>query len=695
MRWFGPGTTLRAAGFNIKDPCVYASEGTDQRFNAEDPSEIFLDAAVRKPTGPAPDMGYWPWFSRIAPEQRFLYLHWLASGKATLPREEGHLFLYYYGLERRLLADGQDRALVLREVIRLRRLDDHRRGAKEGASFRRYTTAFLWFQVASAPETFDARSLGVVCEMTESWHEEILPAALSWFLHHKLPVPSSIAFRVAQADARSIQSVVTKRVGEKFTDLFSKRFAEKFGNGMAIKASKRPRRFTYRPASAGLSEYACNIADATALPSQFAPLADLWNSCVEDLRKLSKVGGASEGADSNIETWEALPSELREGVDHPLTRGLQALAAEDARAGQPSIVAVGRIATLARIEQRARLTAAQSRRVAELVEHTCHCIEPDPRLTSRSLGWDEPVALFLRWDDAPVNLGRYNGAACMLRLGLAVASADGTVDEAELGRLTQQIEAAFQLSDSERRRLEALRGLLARSGFDLGQVAGKLEKMLSPAQRQSVGRLLVAIAASDGVIDRKEQAALRKCFRALGLAAEVLEQTIVELVPESGLDMVTVQSARPVKPGETIPPPKETRLRLNREAISAIMAETREVAKILAEAMEAVEPDEDTMTIAAAVVQTPGATMTAPSSAATLLAVDSQLKRPPGRYGPMFEEIITRDRWSSDDAASLAGRHGCMLAGAIETINDWSFSAFGSPLLEDNGSEVSVDRSIL
>lgn len=158
MQWHGKGTTLDVAGIRLRDPHVYASAGRRGSYDwATDPSEILLSAEVRRPRGVVPDMGYWPWYSRIEPEHRFLYLDWLANGKTALPPAEGLLFLYFNGIERRLLVDQQDKEWALREVVRLRKLDEPRNGTRDGRSFRLYSSALLWFEVARAPELFNER----------------------------------------------------------------------------------------------------------------------------------------------------------------------------------------------------------------------------------------------------------------------------------------------------------------------------------------------------------------------------------------------------------------------------------------------------------------------------------------------------------------------------------------------------------
>lgn len=693
IRWYGRGAVLEVAGFRLKSPDVYASPGKRGSYNwATDPSEILIHAEVRRPTTSLPDMGYWPWYSRISPEHRYQYIDWLASGKNRLPLTDGFLFLYFYGLERRMLVDQQDREWVLQEIVRLRKLDEPRRGTREGRSFRLYSSALLWYEVARAPELFNERSFGLTCDLTEAWNEAVIPAPLSWLARHNRPVSANLALRVARVNPRAIQSVVTKRVGEQFAELFRKRYTEKFGTGLLVRAPDRSRRYTYRPASGGLEVAACSLRDPTELPQQFEPLGELWNQCVTDLRGLARVAVDMKGP-LTVQAWEAMPEELREGVDHPLAASVQGVlqsARQNASAPNQhaTLVNVGAIGKLFGLEERGKLTATQSRKVADLVEHAGFAIEPDVRVTARPYGWNEQVAVFLPTDSSKPDPSRYLGAACLLQFGLVVAEADGVVDPEELQRLSEQIDAVFQLPANEMQRLDALRTVLLTSGADLNAVSKRIEAVLTSDARRQTGRLLVAIAAASGKIDRKELTALRKCFRALGLPPQQLDETVAQIVPDVGADFVTVAAAAPGSAGEPIPP--RAGLQLNRAAISAILAETREVAVMLAGAM-AEEPSPD----ASDERVSPSTTsFAAEARSASVGPVAATLEASPGlqeRYAPFWKALRARPSWRREEAVVLAREHGLMLDGAIEAINEWALESVSAPLIDESDGVLMID----
>ncbi len=106
--------------------------------------------------------------------QRYIYLTWLASARDRLPPNDGYLFIYYYGLERRALADDADHKLVFSEVQRLRSVYAKHDGERRGNSFMNYSSAFLWFLAAWKTEPISAQRVELLARRTRIWTEEKL-----------------------------------------------------------------------------------------------------------------------------------------------------------------------------------------------------------------------------------------------------------------------------------------------------------------------------------------------------------------------------------------------------------------------------------------------------------------------------------------------------------------------------------------
>ena len=692
LSWVAPGQQVRTKSFAFTSPGVYVSKGMSYGNQwATDPSEIVLNAPVRAPRGGIEEMGYWPWYSRIEPEQRYVYLQWLASNRKALPPLEGLLFLYYYGIERRLLVDQEDLAWGMQEIIRLRQADAPRVGTKEGRSFRRYSTSHLWYHIGSSPARFNHDAFDRAVKLTHRWSVELLIAPLAWLVHHSQPLPASFAEVIASELPGAQRSVVTKRVSEEFRELFRNRYHEQYGeHGIDLRVSKREALLTYRPASSALQEFTRKVPNPMGIRSQFKKLPDIWNSCIEDLRKLSRVSLSAPDDEMTIEYWEALPADIRQDIDHPLSRRLSELMERERielqRAGNnmievdAALVRAGPFAELVGIEQRPTLTPTQSRRLAETLGFSGYGIVPDARITSHKYGWDDPVAIISIQDEEEVDSARYNAAACVLRLGLSIALADGHADELEIRILTDYIEAAFSLSTVEEQRLVALRALLIHSGCSIRSVARKIEKLLPLENRRSLARTLVLIAAETNGIDRSEMTALRKAIRALGLEPDVLESTLSQLGFDPDAPVTVKPSSRSHAGGEPLPTHPQSSFTLDRQAISEILMETRQVSRVLAEAMESNEEYgfEDT---------------SHDDDAPPEPEDDESIEL--GRYAALYQQLIKKERWSSDEIDQLSSDLGLMRDAAIEAINDWAFDALGDPLIDEDEEGYTIDHSLL
>ena len=84
---------------------VYVSDGKPREDEA---SCIDLSLEIGIPAYEAPgSLGYYPTYAKISPNQRANYLRWLSSGRVDPLSDIGYAFLFFYGLERRLLLERQ------------------------------------------------------------------------------------------------------------------------------------------------------------------------------------------------------------------------------------------------------------------------------------------------------------------------------------------------------------------------------------------------------------------------------------------------------------------------------------------------------------------------------------------------------------------------------------------------------------
>ena len=144
-KWIHPGQTVKIANIDIKGGYFYLGGQLPTLDNYGTEASL-IDPTLRvdnsSPDYRGDQMGYWPYYSDISPRSRAAYLQWLASNRDDPTCYIGYVFLYFYGIERRLLIDGKhmpssEREALVNEVRRLIRIYGGSR------SFKGYATSLL------------------------------------------------------------------------------------------------------------------------------------------------------------------------------------------------------------------------------------------------------------------------------------------------------------------------------------------------------------------------------------------------------------------------------------------------------------------------------------------------------------------------------------------------------------------------
>lgn len=678
--FYGEGTQLDLGRGVVKQPLIYVTSNS---------AKGAFDASLLDTTLPVAPLGsvveerlpYWPNYYDCSPSQRSAYVSWLLGGRTDPQMELGYVFIYFYGLERRVLIDQMDHLPVVEEVIRLLPIYDH------SNSFRNYATKFLWLSLylASKQQQIPSDLLNRAMQVTHRWEDDTIRHYLAIQIETDKALPVEFAFVVAKHDARTTSSVIVRRHGDKFCELFKEKFELVFKVGFKLRSSKNPKRLRYFPASGTphiydeLESKLPQQPDVLRITSQFKPLVRMWDECIDELKAYNREHRKSDG-EMTAEAYESLPESLRED-DHPELDDWLALWERYANDDGWSVVPVSEIATLKSIDPRATLTKTQCNKILTSADAIGIGVEPDARLTGKSYKWDQPVCFFFLESTEPDDTSAYNAASALLRLGLNIAEADGHIDQVELDHIAMHLEGQFNLSESQSIRLKQLEYLLINyEGVD-NSIGKFLSKRLTTDQCRMIGEFLVGVAAADEVIEPSEIKALKKAWRSLGIDESGLDTLLEQYATE-----IPVGGNQPAQPAST--KSAETEFHLDMQAVSRIMSETQQVATILQQAMSVdedaeMEPEVDDSP------QPPVAPPTALSRDERDLT--SSL---PVRFEPFFNAVIDREEWSAADLKSLASEHGVMLNGAVEAINEWSTDEFGDWLINE-GDTYSIQRELL
>lgn len=668
-RWIAPGQSVQVADFTLPGGMIYV--GSELRAPSARIDPCLIDPQLPVAGGgywQRGSMGYWPSYAGLTPELRRAYLHWLAGGRVG-EIDTGMLFLFFYGLERRVLVDAaQDAAAtadfpaIAAELERLLGLY----GAS--GSFKGYVQRLLaWMRLDHSMPHLYAQPQA--WSGTNADAEQATRVALGQAAVDHVPVPPALAAEWVRAhpNIRKWPSVWHCRT--EFNRLFAIRYAELFGAGMVLPVNKTRLKLSYRPGSAGLLGSAVCVRDAGAIPDvllQQGPvktLQPLVDACGRELEPYRHFLVQHPGPDTTGESLSLLPVAL-----WPPDRRAK-LDALRAHLDQPAamqfadvLIAIDLPSVLDRTKARALINALASEGIG---------LVPDVFDGARTPTATASVVLF----NSPEEMLRtesthaYKAARLMLELAACVAWADGEFSPAEQFFLRDAIVGWAHLDAREQKRLQAHMVWLVQVPPVLSSLKKRLE-LLQGDVRRVVADFLIALAQADGEISPAEVRVLQKAFPLLGLSADAVYAQLHQAgIAAMAPTRTKVPTAAPTAGGSFV---------LDPQRLAALRADTEKVAVLLegifadAPAEDPEDPEHDRF---AATTRSVMAEEEPAKPETALPGLDPA-------HAALVQLLCSRPHWMRAELTDAATDLELMLDGALEQINEAALEVFGSPLVE-------------
>lgn len=691
LTWYSAGQSVSHSGVRIGSGMLYTTERA-LRWPGE-PSAIITSLSVAR-TGalPSQDFGYYPSYESLTPDQRRCYLEWLSAGRQDADpsqRSLGYVFMFFYGLERRILVEGDLDPALLDEILRLL---EHYGPAQKSRSLKSYALQLLHFTGWQLGADYYRALWPRLLEFDgERPDQDGMRFVLANLHQRGEPLDWTVAYRIALGNEESRRSTVVTRARDKFWELFEQRFSERFPGGIVLQAGKQQALVQYRPASSALMQmsyerkrgnpFELRLPNVAGLHRQFKALPEIWNSCVDDLSGYSRaLGSKKHGQAAALAAWEALPPDLRRAEEHPAKPAFDELVTTASREGDYIFTPVGVLAALAGIDERAKLTAGQSRQVAELVSGLGWQLAPNPEVTGLPLAWNQELALYPAIPGEAVE-PHVSGLVRLLYLAITLAAADGVIEPEELDSFHQLIAPQIQ-RESDWRPLRATEASLRRDANVALRSLPQMAKIIPKESRLFVLRTMAHIAAADNEVTLDELKILRRMARAFDLDADAVEKLLRE---DEAFREVTIEGGRGKQSGETIPvrPTEQpAAFALDHDRIKALTQETHEVISMLSVVMA--EPDE-------APVAAPVSVATAPVEMSAPIAWLTGLD---ARYHSAVLTLVRHDELTTADFDALAAKHHLMPDDLLNAVNTWSDETLGDFLLE-RGENLRIFRALL
>ena len=688
--WVPPGRQESVKGYTIPSGMIYVGEQlTSLDGHQVEPALINpalpVDDTVSDPEGSS--FGYWPSYSRIPPHARATYLGWLARGRKDPYIGIGYVFLFFYGIERRCLADARnsERAAsemkaLEREVERLLSIYGNHK------AFRRYACGFLDYLNLSRM-TGEKRVLDEPPPMESSWELPLkLKFGLARMAADRIPLPVDWALTWVLSHHETKLRTPAKRCEEEFRALFRIRYQERFGEGMILEPTKAPLTLTYQPASASFGrEISASMpfCDVTAVKTQVRQLGETVSQCQEELAAYSRLLGRDPKAGGSLPALALLPTPLfsREGeAGSSDFRGWL-----DEQLGGNDLVAVDSSELVRRWPTRHsdRMLKTETVLLAQLFEKWRLGLEPDPRFVGPPLRAKGKTVIFrIRDDGSHAPSEEYLSARMLLHLAVLISGADGEVSEDERRQLERNLSRALHLTSGEEIRLWAHFQWLLEDPPDPGRIRKRVET-LPEADRQRIGRVLISVASSDGVVNPSEVRIRSKIYDTLGLDPEAFSGP---MDPSSG-------SSPPKEEMETVP----TAFTGSGEAVAwkqpveTAAVQTEEAGGIVLDMNRMRRIREDTAQVSALLSEVFSGEEDPPFAAAPQEQLVAGLDP---AHSALLKALIEKDSWPRSEFEGLAARWGLLPEGAVENLNEAAWDRVGETLCEDE-DPILVDHAVL
>lgn len=576
-------------------------------------------------------LDYWPSYERLSPAARKAYLDWLASDRSNPDTPIGFVFLYFYGLERRLMLDQDvlEREAILAEVERLVGIY----GGK--GSFQRYGTELL----SAARALEGGRALGEkrplgLGDVPLADRLDIGRRAVA-----RQPVPPALLLSLAVNHPETRLRAAVKRLPDLMAQHFMSRIERDHPDGLVIDLPRRPPmlEITYRAASGTFEVPVIGpthaVPDVAQMPEPLGYARTVLDTVSEELEDYSEEVLKTNGAAATIAGLSKLPPELRQQQ--------AAMVAADAIAKLNTVADSGQLFALT--DLLALLGLKRTRTIKSGLRDLSGCLAdwgmglvPDPYFAPAMLAEADRVQVF-RFGTTKGTGGkpseRYRLVYVML--ALSVAGAVDRVGEAERRVLSRLVRKTPGLSEHERTRLTA--------DFDWLEANPLVASDLRHVLKEPVAEVRTALLSdftvtAEPVMDDGAAGILERLAKTLGLESAGSPHASHDAMPRAA------GGARPAL---------VTRL------LNSIFAGGDSPADI-----------------------------EQPSPAAVSASELDQ------RHRVLLDELMTRREWSEEDFERLVQRSGLVSRSVRSKLNDWSVERFDDVIL-DGDDPISVNSRIV
>lgn len=607
-------------------------------------------------------LNYWPKFIELSPKARGAYIDWLFGDRSDIETPIGYVFIYFYGLERRIIIDGSNEGDVadseyldlFHEIKRLRET------FFENYAFKNYSTKLIELMAYLRPEI-----IKMDYDIYSSGHNALLfKYNLAKTVQDGMPISAELALQwIRYSDQYNLRTPA-RRCEDEFSILFKMLYLKKNNEGIIVKPNKTKLNLEYYPASSSLRGFMMDqldLPDPSILKAPIKKIIPIADQCTSDLEAYSRYLGRKGTKKTDFEAIVLLPEALKNSYAEKMLTSFKEWA-EEKIVESNGLVLFSELWTFTGKLIPEKLTKKELNFLDEFLSLSNYFCVPNPQIHNVKPQVDGCFVISHAGISSKEQItDSFKNALLYIRLAIMVAKSDHVLHENENNLLSEMIDEDLALSHLERASLHAYSIWSLNSPINLTGLKQQIDN-ISESSKAVFRKSLVQIVLADGKVEASEIKQLEKIYTMLGIDKG--------LIPSDLHQLATIRSSKNIANK-----PKDIRTEsfiLDKSLLAQHEAETKEVHALLGSIFVEEDVHEDKIEILAPL---------------TLESLDN-------KHSELFEILITKDKWLREEVVTLCQRIDLMVDGAIDTINDWAYETVDAPVLGDDG-DIYVDQEIV
>ena len=652
--WHGLGSTVEIQGYKINDPLIYISNSRNKS-----PTRHIIPKKLKANHNENYDyIGYWPSYSELNPAQRGMFLKWLSQGKNNTAIDIGYVFIYFYGLEYRVLQENKDLELIAHEIIKLRRYYASNR------SFQGYSESLLAYIISKLNDKNTAREIFKTVEPSLDKYSSIYRSGIHLKIRDSNVLNADDIISLIPTFENVDRSSIPKKVGEYFNQYF-KIIAEKEIKEIVSQVKPIEYRERYHSASNFVDkDYYYKGLRIIVNRNMQNKLSNKWKQAIESFRPYSRKLNKYESR----EIFNLLPDKLKKTIDHPFKKQLKEI--EEKFIGKA--VTISEIATHLGMEVEEKLKSKECKQVVDTLLYEDMIIEPNAVYFKKNYKKDDLVFLSKTENASMLNTNNYKLAALLVDLGVDLAYADDDYSDEEAQQIYLAVGSSFLDTTLEFEHLKLRVELYKAQKPNISGVLKKISEKLKTKSLEILGSYLVGVALADGHFTKEENKKIRVFLSKLGVKKSYVEKIYEQFGINEIFENVELKASQNnIQKGSLIP--KTNEIILDQKKLNQIELDTEKVKLVLSEIIAEEETDDTS------IVKENG-------------EIENELD---SKYFPFLSIIIQKNKWDKKSLRDKAKEHRFMVSAAISKINEWAEERHGDYLVFENDDNFEVNTLIL